>query len=50
VVAIAIRLPFKLQIYFNGHGWLSSMLAKKDIAHQEIDNAFVQIDDWQKVN
>jgi DNA-binding MarR family transcriptional regulator len=47
-VRVPTWLPFKLQIYFNCHGWLSNMLARKNIAHKVIDNAFVQIDDWQK--
>lgn len=47
-VRVPTWLPFKLQIYFNGHGWLSNILTKKNIGHQMLDNAFVQIDDWQK--
>ena len=40
--------PFRLQFYFNGHSWLSSKLQKREIVHQLLDNAFVQIDDFKK--
>ncbi|MEJ7683848.1 MAG: hypothetical protein WKG06_39505 [Segetibacter sp.] len=41
-------LPFKLQIFFNGHAWLSNELSKKNIGHQMMDNAFITIDHWDK--
>lgn len=47
-VRVPTWLPFKLQIFFNGHAWLSSELAQKNIGHQMMDNAFVAIDDWEK--
>jgi hypothetical protein len=47
-VRVPTWLPFKLQIFFNGHAWLSNELAKKNISHQMIDNAFITIDDWSK--
>ncbi len=47
-VRVPTWLPFKLQIFFNGHSWLSNALTNKKIGHQMIDNAFVSIDDWEK--
>lgn len=47
-VRVPTWLPFKLQIFFNGHGWLGNELTKKKINYQTLDNAFVEIDDWQK--
>lgn len=47
-VRVPTWLPFKLQIFFNGHAWLASELAKKNIGHQMMDNAFISIDDWGK--
>ena len=47
-VRVPTWLPFKLQIFFNGHAWLASELTKKNISHQMMDNAFITIDDWNK--
>lgn len=47
-VRVPTWLPFKLQIFFNGHGWLSHELTKKNIGYQMMDNAFISIDDWSK--
>ena len=40
--------PFKLQVCFNGHNWLENQLKKENISYKMIDNAFVNIDDFQK--
>jgi len=40
--------PFRLQFYFNGHHWLARQLDRKRIGYELQDNAFVQIDDWDK--
>lgn len=40
--------PFRLQFYFNGHGWLASKLRKEGIDFELVDNAFVRIDDWDR--
>jgi hypothetical protein len=40
--------PFRLQFYFNGHGRLAAELEKAGIANRTLDNAFVQIDHWDK--
>lgn len=47
-VRVPTWMPFKLQIFFNGHAWLSNELKSKNINHQMMDNAFVSIDDWKK--
>jgi hypothetical protein len=38
--------PFGLQFYFNGHNWLARQLDKAGIGYELLDNAFVQIDDF----
>jgi len=40
-------LPFRLQFYFNGHNWLANELRRAGITFQRVDNAFVEIADWQ---
>ena len=37
--------PFRLQVYFNGHGWLARQLMQAGIAFETADNAFLQIAD-----
>jgi len=40
--------PFRLQFYFNGHNWLARVLDKKGIGYEQVENAFLRIDDFQK--
>jgi len=40
--------PFRLQFYYNGHNQLASKLAKKGISYTLRDNAFVEIEDFEK--
>jgi hypothetical protein len=40
--------PFRLQFYCNGHNYLAIQLAKKNIRFQQIENAFIYIDDFKK--
>ena len=47
-VRVQTWLPCRLQVYFNAHNWLAALLKRKGIGFQLADNAFVQIDDWQK--
>lgn len=47
-VRVPTWLPFKLQIFFNGHAWLSNELTKKKVDYQMMDNAFIAIDDWDR--
>jgi len=42
--------PFRLQFYFNGHGWLAHRLQEKGVAFETLDNAFVHIADYEKAN
>lgn len=45
-VRVPTWCPFKLQVYFNGHGWLASRLDQAGIAYTMLDNAFDSIADW----
>jgi len=40
--------PFTLQVYVNGHEWLSKQLDKKKIAYRKIENAFAWIEDLNR--
>jgi hypothetical protein len=42
--------PFRLQFYCNGHSWLARQLAATGIGFTLADNAFLQIDDWQRAD
>jgi hypothetical protein len=41
--------PFRLQFYCNGHSWLARQLTAAGIGFTAADNAFMRIDDWQRV-
>ena len=47
-VRVPTWLPCRLQIYFNGHNWLASQLRKRKIDYRLLDNAFVQMGDWER--
>ena len=40
--------PFKLQVYINGHSILARELDRQGIGYSMLDNAFAQIDDYEK--
>jgi hypothetical protein len=40
--------PFRLQSCLNGHDWLAARLKRHGIDHTLIDNAFVDIDDFER--
>ena len=40
--------PFRLQFYCNGHNWLARQLQRHHIKFQMLDNAFVEIQDWNQ--
>lgn len=40
--------PFRLQFCLNGHNWLAARLKRQGIAYKLIDNAFVDIDDFER--
>jgi hypothetical protein len=44
-VRVPTWAPFRLQVYFNGHGWLARQLAQAGIAFESADNAFLSIAD-----
>jgi hypothetical protein len=37
--------PFTCQVYANGHDYVARQLKKKGLAFEQVDNAFVQLDD-----
>jgi hypothetical protein len=37
--------PFRLQVYFNGHGWLARQLLQAGVAFEAADNAFLTLAD-----
>ena len=43
-------VPFRLQFYFNGHNALAAQLSQAGIGFEQIDNGFVQIDDFDQAN
>jgi hypothetical protein len=49
-VRVPTWLPFRLQIYFNGHNWLANKFKESGISFKMLDNAFVEISDWDKAN
>lgn len=40
--------PFGLQFYFNGHNWLANQMRKEGIPFTQVDNAFIDIGDWER--
>jgi len=38
--------PFRLQFYCRGHNWLASQMRREGIAFEQVDNAFVAIEDF----
>ena len=42
------RAPFRLRFYCNLHNWLASQLSAAGIENRMMDNAFVEIGDWEK--
>ena len=49
-VRVPTWCPFRLQFYFNGHNALAAQLDQAGVGYQMADNAFVQIDDFEKAN
>lgn len=47
-VRVPTWLPFRLQIYLNGHNVLARQLEKEGIAYKQIDNCFVEIHQWER--
>jgi hypothetical protein len=47
-VRVPARLPCRLQADFNGHGWLASVLRKRRIELQSMDNTFVERGGWKR--
>ena len=47
-VRVPTWCPFRLQVYFNGHGILKNQLDQQGIGYTMIDNAFDSIEDWDR--
>ena len=47
-VRVPTWLPLRLQVYFNGHGWLANQLQAAGISFQPADNALSQCGDWKR--
>lgn len=47
-VRVPTWCPFRLQFYFNGHQVLASKLIKNDIRYHLLDNAFIDIENFDK--
>jgi hypothetical protein len=39
---------YRLQVYWNGHGWLAAQLRKREIHFTQVDNAFTDIADFAR--
>ena len=44
-VRVPTWAPFRLQVYFNGHGWLARQLMQAGVGFDTADNAFLHIAD-----
>ena len=47
-VRIPTWFPLDIQVYVNGHEWLSRQMDKRNISYKQSGNAFFQIDNWKK--
>jgi len=47
-VRVPTWCPFRLQVYLNGHHRLACRLKRKQIVHTRLDNAFVEIEDFER--
>jgi len=45
-VRVPTWCPFRLQVYLNGHNYVANRLARKDVNHTILDNAFTHLDDF----
>jgi hypothetical protein len=47
-VRVPTWCPLRLQVYLNGHHRLACRLKRKQVAHTRLDNAFVEIEDFER--
>lgn len=47
-VRVPTWLPCRLQVYCNGHNWLAGELDKHGIGYKLLENAFVEVEDWER--
>lgn len=45
-VRVPTWCPFRLHVYFNGHGYLQQQLSRRTIEHNLVDNAFINLGDF----
>jgi hypothetical protein len=43
---VPTRVPFRWQVYCNGHSWLARKLTANGVGYTMADNAFARIADW----
>ncbi len=46
-VRVPTWAPFRLQVYWNGHGWLAAQLTRQKIGFTLVDNAFTNLADFE---
>ena len=47
-VRLQTWFPFVIQVYLNGHEWLARQMDRHGLAYQQLDNAFLQLDDAER--
>jgi len=47
-VRIQTWFPFTIQVYLNGHEWLAHKMNRHQLGYQQVDNAFVDLDDYER--
>jgi hypothetical protein len=47
-VKLQTWFPFRIQVYVNGHEWLQRKLAHHGIKYMKVDNAFVNLGDFEQ--
>jgi hypothetical protein len=47
-VRVPTWLPFRVQVYLNGHSWLACQLAAAGVSYTLLDNAFSACADWPR--
>lgn len=47
-IRLSTWMPFSIQIYINGHDWLARQMDSKGLSYEQVENAFVRIEDSHK--
>lgn len=48
-VRVQTWFPYTVQVYVNGHDWLARQMTRRRLGFSQCDNAFLQLDDPQRV-